>query len=64
MCRYYLDLLYVEPVDTKRPVVKQAQAAEELLKEAEEQAGIDEVRDVQLEHTCLQADPLQLQRLM
>lgn len=36
-------MLYVEPAEAKRPVVRQAQAAEELLKEAEEQADIDEV---------------------
>ena len=46
-CRYYL--LKVDPDDAKRPVLKQSVAAEDLLKEAEEQAGLDEVY---ARHTC------------
>ena len=41
-CRYYVDALYIEPEAIRRPSAKQALGAEELLREAEEQAGLDE----------------------
>lgn len=40
--RYYLDELYIEPAELSKGPIKQSVDAEDLLREAEEQAGIDE----------------------
>ena len=59
LCRYYLDTAYLESADAKRPILKQALAAEELLKEAEEQADIDEVHAKSLYKMTGQAAPIE-----